>query len=528
MSVHESDVCVIGGGISAALIADRLAELKPGTSVTVVEAGRRLFDLENRMSYRRRSMLYGENQWPGDFIEDQGGEGVISRTMAVGGSAMHWQGHANRFSAEDLRLKSLYGLTVDWPLSWEELEPYLGEAERRIGVAGEPSPHAEDRRSQPYPMPPIPLTYNLERIKAWAERAGIPFYGCPLARNSQPYDGRAQCSRCNTCTVCPTGARYSPDFTFQRLLERGQVTLHDRTLVRKLVLHDTLDDIAVAIGVHEERPDEPIEYRAKTFVLASGYAWSPHLLLLSADSRRFPRGLANSSGAVGRYMTGHKFMTANVELNEKLYPGMNAPYPIISREYFRCATDGPYARFDIQIFESESGRGARMRGADGAIQLGDDALNDWRSRTGTGAARVRMYYDVHPSADSRLTLNAASTNRYGDPMPKIEHRIDAASEARESQVQAKIQEVYDRIARANGSRILAPPTVANYQDHPAGGCRMGVDPTESVVDSYGRAHDHENLFVVGAPTLPTGGCTNGTITFAGLTLRSAERIAETV
>ena len=112
-------------------IAAWLAEKKPEWSVTVVEAGRRLFDLENRMSYRRRSMIYGENQWPGDFIEDQAPEGMITRTMAVGGSAMHWQGHANRFSAEDLRLQSMYGLAVDWPLSWQELEPYLGEAERQ-------------------------------------------------------------------------------------------------------------------------------------------------------------------------------------------------------------------------------------------------------------------------------------------------------------------------------------------------------------------------------------------------------------
>lgn len=526
MRVHESDVCVIGGGISAALVAERLAELKPGTSVTVVEAGRRLFDAENRMEYRRRSIRYGENQWPGDFIEDQAAEGIISRTMAVGGSAMHWQGHANRFSAEDLRLKSLYGLAVDWPLSWEELEPYLGDAERRIGVAGEASPHAEDARSAPYPMPPIPLTYNLEQIKQWAERAGIPFYGCPLARNSQPYDGRAQCSRCNTCTVCPTGARYSPDYTFKKLLAASQVTLHDRTLVRRLVLHDTLDDVVAAVGLHEDAPDEPIEYRARTFVLASGYAWSPHLLLLSAEGR-FPRGLANRSGTVGRYMTGHKFVTANIEVGTKLYPGMNAPYPLISREYFRCPTDQPYARFDVQIFESESGRGPRLRTADGKIQFGDDLMGDWQSRTGSGAARVRMYYDVHPSADSRLTLDAAQRNRYGDPLPRIAHKLDDASAARETATHARIQEVYDRIARANGARILSV-TAADFQDHPAGGCRMGDDSATSVCDSWGRTHDHENLFVVGAATLPTGGCTNATITFAGLTLRSAERIAATV
>jgi choline dehydrogenase-like flavoprotein len=158
MPTIETDVCIIGGGISSVLIASKLSERKPGRKIVVVEAGKRLFDAENRMNYRRRSILYGENAWPGDFIPDQGGVGVITRTMAVGGSAMHWQGHANRFSEEDLRLHSLYGLAADWPLDWSELEKYCCEAERRIGVAGTPGPHPEDKRSELYPMAAMPLT----------------------------------------------------------------------------------------------------------------------------------------------------------------------------------------------------------------------------------------------------------------------------------------------------------------------------------------------------------------------------------
>ena len=152
MTRVESDVCIIGGGISAALLAQKLCELKPHLDIVVVEAGKQSFDLQNRMKYRQRSLRYGENAWPGDWIPDQNANGIVSRTMVVGGSAMHWQGHINRFSEEDLRLRSMYGLAVDWPLSWTELERYLCEADRRIGVSGDPSPHLEDKQSAPYPM----------------------------------------------------------------------------------------------------------------------------------------------------------------------------------------------------------------------------------------------------------------------------------------------------------------------------------------------------------------------------------------
>ena len=523
MPRYESDVCIIGGGISAVLVAQKLSELKPGLSITVVEAGKKLFDAENRMKYRARSIAYGENQWPGDFIEDQSAEGIVTRTMAVGGSAMHWQGHANNFSEEDLRLKSLYGLATDWPLTWAELEKYVAEADRRIGVSGEPGPHPEDKRSSPYPMPPIPLTYNLIQMKQWAERAGIPFYGCPLARNSKPYDGRAECQRCNTCTVCPTGARYSPDYTFKQLLAKKKITLHDQTLIRSLVMHDTKTEIVGATGVHYERPGEPAEYRARMFVVASGYAWSSWLLLSSRNAR-FPNGFANSSDHVGRYMTGHKFITANIEVPAKLYPGMNEPYPLISRQFFRCPVNQPFVRYDIQIFESTAGRRPRLNSEKGEMLFGDDLLKDWQQRTARGVGRVRMYYDSHPSRDSRLTLDPSTKNRFGDPLPKIVHRLDEAAEAREGATHQHIQGTYDKIARANDCKILNVQ-IADYQDHPSGGCRMGTDPMSSVCDSFGRTHDHANLYLAGAPTLPTGGCTNATMTFAGLTLRGAEQMA---
>jgi quinoprotein glucose dehydrogenase len=515
--IFDTDFCIIGGGITAAMVAEKLSELKPGASITVVEAGAKIFDLENRMKYRQRNLAYGENAWPGDFIEDQAATGIISRTMAVGGSALHWGGVTNRFSEEDLTLRSRYGLAVDWPLTWTDLEKHYCEAERRLGVSAEPGAYAEDHPSQPYPMAPMQLSYNLIVLKEWAQKSGILFNGTPQAKNTRPYGGRSQCLRCNTCEICPTGARYSPDFTFKQLLASNTITLHDQTLVRKLVKSADGRRIESAQAVSRARNGESIEYRAKTFILASGYAWSPHLLLLS--------DAANSSGLVGRYMTGHAFVGGQIELDAKLYPGMNEQHSLISRKFFRCASDVPFVRHDLRVWESSAGRDPRLQDQDGKLLLGDAALADWRARTVRGAARVRAYYDVHPAAESALTLDPARKNQWGDPLPVIRHVLDDKTQARKAATLEHIVGVFNLLAKANDGRLLNK-SEGNYLDHPSGGCRMGSDPATSVCDSYGRTHDHENLFVVGSPTLPTGGCTNATVTFVALALRSVSAISK--
>ncbi|MCC7127133.1 MAG: GMC family oxidoreductase [Acidobacteria bacterium] len=525
MPVFESDVCIVGGGISSAMFAQRLSELRAGVSIIIVEAGESIFDRKNRDRYRQRASRYGENPWPGDVIADQAATNIISRTMAVGGSALHWGGTCNRFSEEDLRLKSLYGLYVDWPLEWSELERFYCEAERRIGVSGEPSPFKEDARSQPYPMGPLPLTWNLRQLKTWGDQSGIPFQPTPQAKNTRPYDGRAVCVRCGTCDICPTGARYSPDFTFKQLLAAKKITLHDRTLVRRLVPREGASSIAAAQAVHRDRPDEPLEYRARQFIVASGYAWSAHLLLLSTSSR-YPAGLANRSGLVGKYMNGHSFTTAMFEVPVDIYPGMNPDYGLISRQFFRCATDVPYVRNDLRIWENPGATTPRLKDDGGRMLFGDEVIADWRARKPRGTARVRAYTDVHPDKTSELTLDQAVKNRWGDPMPRIEHRLDMQTQARAERTDAQVRGIFDRLAKLGDTKIVST-SKGQYLDHPAGGCRMGHDPATSVCDSYGQTHDHDNLFVVGAPTLPSAGCTNGTLTFVALTLRSADRVAET-
>ena len=524
--VIECDICIIGSGITAAMVAEKLADER-NAKVVVVEAGDDTVPFSERIKKRQRFLDYDETPWGSDHIDGQSAEGIQSRSMQVGGLAMHWGGVTPRFSPEDFRVKSLYGVGNDWPVTYDELEPFYYEAETRIGVAGEQGPPALDPRSKPYPLPPIPLTYSLALLKEWGEKTGIKFWSQPSAKNSIPYKGRAQCCRNDTCDpVCPVGAKYSPDFTWDTLRKANRIQLVTRTLVRKLVLDPRSTRVSHAVATDRSRPGEPVEFHAKTFVVAAGYTWSSHLLLLSSEPR-FADGLANRSGHVGRYLTGHRSVNGYVQLPIKLFPGMNGQHSVVSKTFMRPGPLDKYIRHDLRIWESSQGRAARLRNDAGDVMLGDEILADWRNRTATGTARVRGYYDVIPDRDSRLTLDAAAKNEWGDPMPKLAFKDAPESVNLRKYSEDKVRALFDTMARAGGGTVVSA-NASSFQDHPAGGCRMGNDPATSVVDSYGRAHDHENLFVVGAPTCVSGGCANGTLTFIALALRATTKIGEGV
>jgi choline dehydrogenase-like flavoprotein len=154
-------------------------------------------------------------------------------------------------------------------------------------------------------------------------------------------------------------------------------------------------------------------------------------------------------------------------------------------------------------------------------------MRDWRKRTaaGRGTARVRAYYDIVPARDSELTLDATKQTPWGDPLPKLTLRDDPVSRDLRGHTEDSIRALFDRLAKVGNGRVIRT-NVDNFQDHPAGGCRMGADAATGVVDSHGRAFDHENLFVVGAPTAVSSSCANGTLTFCALALRSAEEIGK--
>lgn len=521
--VIESDVCIIGSGISSAMVAEKLAEMGSAT-IVVVEAGDESNRAAERYNLRRRYLDYGETPWRNDHLDGYGVDGIQSRSMQVGGLAMHWGGVTPRFSPEDFRVRSLYGVGHDWPISYDDLDPWYQEAEVRLGVAGEQGPAELDPRGAPFPQAPIPLSYNLEQLRAWTDKAGIPMWSQPSAKNSVPYRGRPACCRNDTCfPVCPIGAKYSPDHTWDPLRASGRVTLIPRTVVRRLEAEGPTARITRALALARDGGAE-VEFRARVFVVAAGYVWSSHLLLLSAASR-FPDGLANRSGLVGKYLAGHRNVGGYVSLPLRLFPGINEQHSLVSKKFMRVPRGPRYLRHDLRVWESSVGREPRLGGPDGRLLLGDELLADWRGRTATGTARVRAYYDVIPDRESALTLDPVERTPWGEPLPKLSWRDDPVSAELRGPSEAQIRQLFGEMARAGGGAVMSTRS-DSFQDHPAGGCRMGSDPATSVTDSWGRTHDHENLFVAGAPTCVSAGCANGTLTFCALSLRTGREIAK--
>ncbi|MEY4608012.1 MAG: hypothetical protein RL625_229, partial [Gemmatimonadota bacterium] len=428
--VIETDICLIGAGITAAMMAESLAA-RTTAEITVLEAGGATTPLRERYERRQRWRDYGESPWTKDHVDDQNALGMaygFSPSMHVGGLAMHWGGVTPRYAPEDFKVRSLFGIGDDWPISYDDLDPFYQEAEERMGIAGEQGPPEMDPRGKPFPLPPLPLSDNLRQLRGWAAAAGVAMWSQPSAKNSVPHGGRGVCQRCDTCyPICPTGAKYSPDFTYEALVRSGRIRLLTDTLVRRLHADARTGRIMQATGNSTRQRDQAVVVRAKTFVLTGGFTWAPHLLLLSVDAAH-PAGLANRSGLVGKYLCGHRNVAAQIQLPLDLLPGVNVQHSLVTKQFMRRGHPDRYLRHDLRLWESSFGHSPRLRDDSGTLLFGDALLGDWRRRTKTGVARIRAYYDVLPARESELTLERDTTNAWGDPMPRLTFR-DATESA---------------------------------------------------------------------------------------------------
>ena len=282
---------IAGAGIAGLLLASRLA--RSGRKVLVLDQGPSISEAErsNLLQGVRRDFAYGA-----DYNDHLGAQTVTrtrpatdgevaeygyERLFGVGGTALHFQGLMLRPVEADMEVRSRFGYGRDWPISYDELESWLLEAEQEVGVAAdEDNPYAA-RRSGPFPMSGHPFSwFDREMLAPALMKLGMTAHSCPHAVNSEPYRGRNPCLACRFCKFCPTGARYSPDrVQGQFLREQQNVTLITGTSLRRL---DTSADGKRIVAAHARRieEDDELVVRARKYIVDMGGVATPRVLLL--------------------------------------------------------------------------------------------------------------------------------------------------------------------------------------------------------------------------------------------------------
>jgi len=527
-----ADVVIVGSGVAGSLVATRLA--RAGVKVLVLEAGPRVQRNAALTRYREALIKIPEAPYPDtahaprpksddpDHYFLQSGPDKFGGTYLrqVGGTTWHWLGTALRLVPDDFRLRSRFGVGVDWPISYDDLEPWYCEAERELGVAGDTNAELNAPRSQPFPMPMIPLSYSDQRTAAALKATPYTVQPTPQARNSTRYDNRPPCCGSASCIpICPVQAKYDATSHVAQAERAGAQVVADAVVSQVEVGED-----GRVAAVIVKRPDGTQDRAtAKVFVIAAHGIETPKLLLQSR-TERLPGGVANSSDQVGRNLMDHPSQLNWALAGEPL--GMfRGPLSTAGIESTRAGDwRRDHGSFRIQITNrgwdwpaatpSSTVKTLIARGLRGA-EL-DRAIADHSSREICLAAMAEQL----PLPENRIVPDYDQRDAIGIPRPRITFRIDDYSK--------KALEHGRRIAREMAKAMQAtevheaPDMVS--AGHLMGTCRMGIDPKQSVVNADSRSHDHGNLFLLGSGVFPTGGASNPTLTIAALALRSVPAI----
>jgi choline dehydrogenase-like flavoprotein len=519
---RKVDVCVVGAGPAGALAANRLADR--GHEVVVLEAGPR-FDRSERRERMERAIRPAHGA---QAVWDMGGERDaytssgesfyplnVTRVKGVGGSTLHWQGMVMRLHESDFERHTRDGVGADWPIGYADLEPYYAEAERALGVAGASDNPFAPPREDPYPMAAFPPSYSDSVFAEACENAEIAMHSVPNARNSESRDGRSECVGYGTCQpVCPSGAKYSADYTVEAAESKG-VRVLDRVPVQRLETADGGDRVGAAVYA---TPDgEHHRQEARQFVLAAGGVETPRLLLLSRSTDH-PDGLANSSGAVGRYFMEHLFAGTGGRLDR---PTRQNHVGFITSESHQFYDNDFEGVGPIKLEFLNYAGPSPVEQALTADEWGDDLLDSLRDSYGRHLAMGGLVGQL-PRADNRITLDPSTTDDHGNPVPEVQWSLDdrtRRSLAKANDLQAR---VFDELDADVGWTVGPENTGPAY--HHMGTTRMGEDPDESVVDARLRTHDVSNLTVASSSVFVTSGAMNPTLTIAALALKAADHV----
>jgi len=535
MSRSTPDFLVVGAGAAGGVVAKELATA--GFRVVVLEQGPWLrekdFQHDEIWALQRRALTNDHRRQPNTRRESEAERATLLPTITygrmVGGGTVHFTANYWRFHEIDFVERSRKGAVPgtgfdDWPITYADLEPYYTKAEWELGISGQAGVNPQEPpRSRPYPLPPLPI----KPIGVLAERAarklGWTAAPSPMAILSQAYGGRAACVHCGFCEYfgCEMQAKSSTLVTvIPAAVRTGRCDIRPESYVRKI----ELDRRGRAIGaVYFDRDGKEHLQRARAVVVCANGAETPRLLLMSKSSR-FPDGLANSSGLVGRYLmyNGSAFAAGLFEHEINGYRGVHVSRVI--QDFYELDSALGIA----------GGGGIDTRFDFTPIGFAVDAMPPDEPRWGPEFKRALSHHYVRtmfalahttslPVESNSISLDPDVKDAWGLPAIRVtfrEHENDVR--------------LYRWFMERNLELLDAAGAVKRWQfpldtyypaAHLLGTCRMGNDPARSVVDRYHRTHDVPNLFLVDGSSFVTGGRGQPTCTIQALAYRAGAEMA---
>jgi choline dehydrogenase-like flavoprotein len=544
MPLSMVDAVVVGAGAGGPIVAQEL--VRAGWRVVLLERGKwntpwdcLKDDLRNQRNPNLGNPFGPEDEGDPRVVVGLDGKATVvapyeggysNNAACVGGGTLSYGAMAWRFQPTDFRMASKYGAPdgstlADWPISYDDLEPYYEKAEWELGVSGDVSNDPfKGPRKKALPMPPVtPEGREFEVLDKGARKLGLHPFHIPMLRNSVPYNGRPACMRCRWCVgfACEVDAKNGTQNTVLPVaLKTGLLELRTECMTREVMV----DERGRASGVrYFDREGRTWEQPARVVVVSGGAIESARLLLNSAN-RTFPNGLGNRYDWVGRNLQGHTYSGAWGMFDEIVYDDIG-PGATIAISDFNHGNPGmrgggalcnEFIRLPYQFV------GARPP----EVPRWGQAYKDWVRQAYRRTISVMGPTQEMPVFDSRIQLDPQVRDKHGIPVARISGpRHPETLEI--SNVQAKHAEDWLKAAGAVKTWLkLSGPGTSGGQ-HQAGTCRMGNDAKTSVVDRDCRVHDLENVYVVDASVNVTNGGFNPVLTIMANAYRVGEKIAQT-
>lgn len=531
---EDVDFVVIGSGAAGGVMARELS--RAGFTVVVLEQGpyRRAEDfthdeldvlIDNGLGVDETQTFRRTAQDPA--TPPQGPFPPAFYAKTVGGSSAHFTANYWRFRPVDFdersRLGAIPGAALaDWPITYDELEPYYTRVEWEVGVSGEPGPN-DPPRSRPYPHPPLPVKSSGVLFERGARAMGYQPYPAPMAILTEPRPGRAACVHCGFCMGfgCEMGAKSS---TLATMIPEAEATGRCEIRAECTVHRIELDDAGrVREVVYYDRDGTVQAQRARAVVLSANGAETPRILLMS-ESGRFPQGLANGSGMVGRHLMFNGNGAVQALFDQPLNEFKSAQVTRICTDWYdsdpRRGFYGGGGMDGRQIFSTPLLYA--LSGLPPDAPLHGLAFRRFLADGFTRSMMVATHSTSLPVETNTVTLDDVVTDRFGRPALRVTYRDHPDDVAMVDFLQARAAEIMDAAgARRTWSYPAAEQSVGF---HLLGTCRMGNDPASSVVDRYHRSHEVPNLFICDGSSLVTSGRGQPTMTIQALAFRAADHL----